>query len=194
MSYRAGGPEEPLAAAEVWRRASGGAALLAARGAVVLGVGLVANILLARLLEPRDFGLMALGTVLLVFGGYFAEGGLGAALIRREQTPSRRDLEVVNGVQLGATTAFVLVFASVALQFGDDGAAVAAMVASLPVMILRSPSLVVLERRLQYRTVAATELLESLVFYVLAVALVAAGLAGASRSRWPCAPWSAPRR
>ena len=170
-------PEEPLAAHEVRRRASGGAALLAARGALVLGLGLVANLALARLLEPRDFGLMALGTVLLVFGGHFAEGGLGAALIRREQTPSRRELEAVNGLQLAATTALVIVAAAAAaLPFGDDGLVVAAMVVSLPVTILRAPTVVVLERRLEYRTIAMVELLESLAFYVAAVGLVAAGL------------------
>jgi O-antigen/teichoic acid export membrane protein len=171
------GPEEPLAAAEVFRRASGGAALLAARGAVVLGLGLVANLALARLLEPRDFGLLALGTVLLVFGGYFAEGGLGAALIRREgQPPSRRELEAVNGLQIAATCGLVLVAAAIALPFGSDGAVVAAMVATLPVTILRAPTIVVLERRLEYRTIALVELLESTAFYVGAVTLVALGM------------------
>lgn len=169
-------PEEPLAAAEVARRASGGAALLAARGGLVLGLGLVANLLLARLLDPRDFGLMALGTVLLVFGGYFAEGGLGAALIRREGAPSRRALEAVNGLQIAATSGLVLVAVAIALPFGSDGAVVAAMVATLPVTILRAPTVIVLERRLEYRTIAVVELVESVAFYVGAVALVALGM------------------
>jgi O-antigen/teichoic acid export membrane protein len=169
-------PEEPLAAAEVWRRASGGAALLAARGALVLGLGFVANLVLARLLEPRDFGLMALGSVLLVFGGYFAEGGLGAALIRREQPASRRELEAVNGLQIAATSGLVLVAAAIALPFGSDGAVVVAMVATLPVTILRAPTIVVLERRLEYRTIAVVELVESTAFYVGAVSLVAVGM------------------
>jgi O-antigen/teichoic acid export membrane protein len=169
-------PEEPLAADEVGRRATGGAALLAARGVLVLGLGLVANLVLARLLVPHDFGLVALGSVLIVFGGYFAEGGLGAALVRREQQPSRRDLEVVNGLQLAATTLLVLVAVAIGLPFGEDGAVVAAMTASLPITILRSPAIVVLERRLEYRTIAVAEVAESAAFYVAAVGLVAAGL------------------
>jgi O-antigen/teichoic acid export membrane protein len=169
-------PDEPLVADEVLRRASGGAALLAARGAIVLGLGLVANLVLARLLEPRDFGLLALGSVLIVFGGYFAEGGLGAALIRRERAATREQLEAVNGFQLAATTVLVLVTAAIALPFGSDGAVVTAMVATLPVTILRAPSVVVLERRLEYRPIALVELVESAAFYAAAVGLVALGL------------------
>ena len=167
---------DPLASGEIGRRATEGAALLVGRGLAVLALGLVANLVLARLLEPRDFGLMALGTVVVVFGGYIAEGGLGAALIRREEPPSRRALEAVNGVQVGGTTLIVVVATAVAVPFGSDGVAVAGMIATLPIVILRAPSLIVLERRLEYRTIALVELVESIAFYAAAVGLVAAGL------------------
>ena len=82
-------PGERLALDDVRGRAASGAALLGARGALIYALGIVANLALARLLVPRDFGLVALGTVLVVLGTYLAIGGLGAALIRREQSPER---------------------------------------------------------------------------------------------------------
>src|SRR2546421_2736296 len=88
-------PSAQLAADEVRGRATSGAALLGARGLLVMLVGIVANLVLARLLTPRDFGLVTIGTVLLTLGGYLAEGGLGAALIQRSEPPRRRELEAV---------------------------------------------------------------------------------------------------
>ncbi|WP_310392818.1 lipopolysaccharide biosynthesis protein [Hymenobacter sp.] len=49
----------------------------------VLQVGYTA--VMARLLDPAAFGLVALAGVVLRFGGYFAEMGLGHALVQRPQ-------------------------------------------------------------------------------------------------------------
>lgn len=40
--------------------------------------------ILARLLMPKDYGLMAMGNVVLRFGSYFAQMGIGPALIQRQ--------------------------------------------------------------------------------------------------------------
>ncbi|HKP90992.1 MAG TPA: oligosaccharide flippase family protein, partial [Thermoleophilaceae bacterium] len=168
-------PEGAPSAAEVRRRATGGAALLVARGSVILGLGVVANVLLARLLVPRDFGVVALGTVLLRVGGFLADGGLGAGLIRRAEPPSRRELEVVNAAQIALTIAVAAIAAGLAIPLGDDGLVVAAMVATLPVTILKVPSIIVLERDLAYRAIAVADLLEALAFYVVTLAAVLAG-------------------
>jgi O-antigen/teichoic acid export membrane protein len=164
-----------LSADETGRRAAGGAGLLVARGALVLLVGLGANVLLARLLDPRDFGLVALGSVLLVFGGFFADVGLGAALVRRGAPPSRKELECLNGVQLGVTAALAAGAAAVAGALGGDAWVVAAMVASLPIAMLRVPSGILLERSLDYRVIAKVDLLEAGAFYAWAVGTVALG-------------------
>jgi O-antigen/teichoic acid export membrane protein len=171
-----GDPLEQLGADEVRSRAAGGAALLGARGALIYAVGIVANLVLARLLVPRDFGVVALGTVLVVIGGYVADGGFGGALIQRERAPTRLELEAVFGVQLCVTLAFAIVFAGAAATFGREGLVVAAMAASLPIAILRMPSLVVLERRLQYRVVATADVLEAISYYAWAIGAVALGL------------------
>jgi polysaccharide transporter, PST family len=167
---------EPVGAEEVRRRASAGAALLAARAALVVALGLGANIVLARLLVPRDFGLVALGTVLITLGGYLSDGGLGAGLIRRADAPTGLELQAVNGLQLGATVSLTLLAAAGAAAFGRDAAVIAVMVASLPITILRAPSIIVLERRLDYRTIATADIAEAVAFYAWAVATVALGM------------------
>src|SRR4051794_25862667 len=138
--------QDLLTVEEIGRRASGGAALLVVRGGLVLALGLVANVILARLLEPRDFGIVALGTVLLTVGTFLADGGLGSGLIRRPEPPRRRELEAVNGVQVGATVALAACGAGAAAVVGGDAWVVALMVASLPIMILKVPSSILLER------------------------------------------------
>jgi O-antigen/teichoic acid export membrane protein len=167
---------EPMAGGELRRRAAGGARLLGARGALVLVLGVGANIVLARLLAPRDFGIVALGSVFIVLGGYLADGGLGAALLRRPEPPARSELEAVNGVQVAATAALALAIAVGSIPFGRDGLVVATMVATLPITIVRTPSTVLLERQLRYRVIALSDVIEAISFYAWALTTVALGM------------------
>jgi O-antigen/teichoic acid export membrane protein len=164
-----------LSAEETGRRAAGGAALLVARSALILLVGVGANVLLARLLEPRDFGLVALGSVLLIFGTFVSDVGLGAGLIRRREPPTRIELECVNGAQLGVTLAIAVGTMAVAAFAGRDAWVVAVMVASLPISMLKVPSAILLERDVDYRVIAKVDLLEAGAFYAWAVGSVALG-------------------
>lgn len=168
--------DEQLTRADVRRRATAGAAFLGGRAALILSVGVAANIVLARLLVPRDFGLVALGTVFVALGGSLAEGGLGAALIRRERPPSRRELEAVNGLQLVATGSLLAVVGMSCIVAGRDGLVITTMVASLPIAVLRAPAVIALERQLDFRVIAKVDVLEAVVFYAWAVGAVALGM------------------
>ncbi|HEX6389670.1 MAG TPA: oligosaccharide flippase family protein, partial [Solirubrobacteraceae bacterium] len=156
-------------------RAASGAALLGVRGVLIHALGIVANLALARMLAPRDFGLVALGTVLVVVGGHLAEGGFSATLIRREQTPSTAELRAVLGLQLGVAMALAVATAAVALQFGRDGAIVAVMGGALPLAALRTSGVILLERRLRYGLIARADVGEAIVYYAWAVGAVALG-------------------
>ncbi|HEX2104153.1 MAG TPA: oligosaccharide flippase family protein, partial [Solirubrobacteraceae bacterium] len=151
------------------------ASLLIARGTLILALGLGANIALARLLEPRDFGLVALGTVLLAFGTLLSDAGLGAGLIRRPEPPSRTELRAIAAVQLGLTLAVVAAATLVALPIGRDGLVVAVMAASLPIAMLKVPGTILLERDLRYRVVATVDVVEAVAFYGWALVAVALG-------------------
>lgn len=160
---------------ETGRRAAAGVRVLIARGAVVLVLGVGANLVLARLLTPRDFGLVALGSVLFVFGTFLADGGLGAGLIRRAEEPATDELRAVSAAQLALTVSVALGAALVAIPIGRDAFVVAAMVAALPIAMLKVPSVIVLERRLEYGPIARVDLIEAAAFYAWALATVALG-------------------
>ena len=49
------------------------------------GMAFVISIFLARLLEPSDFGLVAMVIAIIVIAGVFSDGGLSAALIQRRR-------------------------------------------------------------------------------------------------------------
>src|SRR5919107_1602541 len=165
-----------LAAGDIRDRAAGGAAVLGARGLLIYAFGIVANIALARLLAPRDFGIFALGMVVVVAGTLLAEGGFGGALIKREEPPRGSELEAIAALQLTVTVAVAATAGVAAIPLGRDVELVFLMALSLPVAILRAPTMVVLERGLEYRLIATADLVEALVFYAAAIGLVAAGL------------------
>ncbi len=109
-------------------------------------------------------------------GQYIAYGGFSAALIRRRERPTMPELQAVFAAQLALAAAIVLGVTAVALPAGNDGLVVATMAASVPLIVLRTPSVIMLERRLEYRVIATADLLEGLVYYAWAVGTVAAGL------------------
>ena len=169
-------PADSLAPAEVIRRASAGAAILGLRGLVILLFGLGGNLALAALLLPSDYGLLALGNVVIFVGRSLSEGGLVAGFIGRAAPPERRDLEAALAFQLAITVALAAAFTLAALPFGSDGAVLAVMAWSVPLTSFRIPASLVLERQLLYGPVATVEVVEAVSFYAVAVALVAAGL------------------
>jgi O-antigen/teichoic acid export membrane protein len=159
---------------EVRRRAVAGAAVVAVRGAAIRVIGFAGVIVLARLLDPHDFGLIAFGSTLLVFARYLADGGIGAALIRGREGPSIADLQALFGLQLLATGAFSVLAAAIALPFGTSGKIVAVMAASLPAATLRVPGTIVLERELSYGPLVVAEVIETVVYFAWAIGTIEA--------------------
>lgn len=165
----------PLSVEEVRRRAAVGGALLAVRGVGIRLILLVGNLVVARLMLPSEIGLVAIGASLVMLGDYLANSGVGAPLIRRRVAPERADLQSVVGLQLALTSAVVAVVAAVGIPLGTGGALAAIMVASLPVMTLRTPTIVTLERNLSYRTLVIVELLDAVVYVAWAITTIELG-------------------
>jgi O-antigen/teichoic acid export membrane protein len=167
--------QEPVMhGAEVRRRAVASAGVVAIRGAAIRVIGLGGTVVLARLLTPHDFGLVAFGTTLMVFARYLADGGIGAALIRTRETPSLADLQALLGLQLTITSIFAVVVGLVVFPLGPEGRIVAVMVASLPVTAVRVPGTIMLERTLSYRPLVFAEILETLVYFGWAIVTIEA--------------------
>ena len=168
-------PPDQLTVDEVKSRAVHGTATLGARSLITFGLGVVANLVLARLLVPQDFGLVALGTTIIMFASFVSDSGIGAALIGRSEPPQRDELRAVLGFQLALTVPFVIVFAIAAAPFGREGLVPALMLTAVPLASLRLPNVLVLERQLSYATIARAEVLEAVTGFVWAISTVAAG-------------------
>lgn len=167
--------EERLDAGAVKDRASRGVVTLGMRGLATRLLGLAGNIVLARLLFPSEFGALAFGFTIITFAGVLSSGGLGAALVRRPQTPTRRDLESVFGFQLLVMSIAAALIAGVGAFSGRAGALAAVMALSLPIDAVRVPSALMAERALGFNVIARAEVAEIAVYNVAAVAAVAAG-------------------
>lgn len=160
---------------ELRRKALSGVVLVALRDAAVRGAGLVGNIALARLLVPSEFGVVALGLTVLMFAQLFSDGGLGASLIRGESPPMRDDLRAVLGFQMVAAVILATAVAGAAVVAGRTGAVTAIMMAALPLIAVRTPSLIVLERDLNFAPLVKVEVAEQLAYYGWAITTVVLG-------------------
>ena len=164
-----------LSAPEVRLRAVTGAVVDALRAIGVRFVGLAGTIVTARLLTPYAFGLIAVGTTVLAFGAFLDDGGVGPALIRRVEPPTKTELQALLAFQLGFDVILVVVIGLVMLPFGLLGEVTTVILIALPLGAFRAPAFIVYERRLNYRPMAVVEIVETCVYYVWAIVTISVG-------------------
>ena len=122
-------------------------------------MSLVVLVVLGRLLQPEDFGLVALASAYLAFVNILVEGGFGKALVQKKSM-SRRDASTA----FWANMALSLVFLTLTFflagwiedLFSSDGLGVVLKVLS-PVLILQaaaSSAAALLEREMDFRSLA----------------------------------------
>ncbi len=150
--------------------------MLTLRSVATRLLSLGASIVLARLLLPEEFGLLALGLTITTVVGYAGSAGLAAALIRRPEAPERSDLQAVLFLQLFVTALSLPVVAALIPVFGTPVAIGAVMLSSLPLSALRLADQVMLERDLVYGPIAKVDVVEVLVQSAVSVTLVALGV------------------
>lgn len=164
----------------VGRRAVGGLGwtVLGAGGQALLQVGVLA--ILARLISPRDFGVIAAALVAVGLSTILAEGGIGPAVVQRQRIDERH-IRVGLTFQIGAAAAIwlALVLASrpIATLFGIE-ALQSVLPAIAIVLVIRSLTLgdYLMQRALEFRALALLELVSYLVGYgLLAVTLALKG-------------------
>lgn len=148
------------------------------RTLTIRGIGMVGNVVLARLLAPSSFGIVALGYVVITAAGVITDGGLGAAMIRAPSPPSREDLAAVTGFQLAGTMLIVAVTGAVTAVVGGHAFITLLMICSLPIMTLQTPAALALERELVYRPLVMADLSQTITYNVWAIVSVAAFGAG----------------
>lgn len=151
---------------------------------VVLQIGVTA--VLARVLTPSEFGLVAMAGVFLRFGQYFAQMGAGQAIVQKAEL-NTRDVHTAFTSSILMGTAFCVLFVALAplsaLLFPDTPAVVnVTRVLSLTFVIggLVATTQGLLRRRFAFRAIALTEIGS----YVLGYALVGLVLATLGFGAW----------
>jgi O-antigen/teichoic acid export membrane protein len=140
----------------------------------------VQTMILARLLAPEDFGLMAMAGVATAVATLLADLGLGSALMHFPR-PERRTLSTIYWLNLGMSICLSLAFAlaawPVALAYGQLGLVPVLWWLSLgfPLGALGQLFRVMAEKELQFRGLARLEIAASLLGFLAALAVAAYG-------------------
>lgn len=145
---------------------------------VVLQVAQVS--VLARLLRPEDYGLMAMVAVVLSFAWVFADLGVSAAFVQKQTvTPEQRSsLFWLNlAVSAGLTVAMLALSPVLAWFFGDDRLVPLIMLSSVTFVLtaLGQQVKMAAEKDLDFRPVMLLEMVTAILGLGVAVALALAG-------------------
>ena len=142
----------------------------------ILQIGFTA--IMARLLEPTDFGMMAMAGVILRFGTYFAQMGVGSALIQKKEV-SDEDVRAsfTSAFSLGMLFTIAVCFcAPLAIYIFDNEKIVPiiqVMALSFFITGLSTTAISLLRRNLAFRALAVTEVFSYVVGYGLIGILLA---------------------
>ena len=166
---------DPADADSVQERAARSVVAVGVRTVVIRAIGFAGALILAPLLGPSNYGVIALGLTVIVFGKFLADGGLVPGFIRREEAPTHHELEGIMALQLAVAMVLTLAAAAIAAPRGEGGVAILVMTSSLLIDAWRVPTVVDAERRLSYGRLVRAEVLEVVVYNVFAVGLVLAG-------------------
>lgn len=161
---------------ELKHRAFAGVTVLLSWNYASLFVAFLGNLVLARLLTPRDFGLVAIGATVMLVTTALTEGGLGSGLIQRPGRPTEAELRTLTGVQLALATFATAVIVAVAVPWGTIGQVTALMVTALPISALQIPGRVVLIRSVRVRSQATVDASALLAQYVWSISTVLLGM------------------
>lgn len=164
-----------LTSKDVRTRAVRGATMFVGRDVAVQFIGFFTGLVLARLLPPADFGITTLGLTISSAASVIAGGGMGASLISRKEPPTRAELRAVNGFQLSVMTAVIAIAIPLGFKLGGNGPATAIILLCLPIYAVRTPPMLVLERRLQWVPRIIIQVSELVTYGVVAIALALLG-------------------
>jgi O-antigen/teichoic acid export membrane protein len=168
--------EDGLTSQDVRTRAARGATMFVGRDVLVQFIGFATGLILARLLTPADFGITTLGLTIVGSANVIADGGIAASLISRKEPPSAAELRAVNGFQLSLTIAMTAIAVPLCFALGGDGPATAIILLSLPLYAVRTPPMLLFERRLQFAPRIIIQVAELITYGVVAIALALMGL------------------
>lgn len=165
-----------------WQAVSG-VKSLGLRTAFSLGLRIVSSLVLSRLLFPKDYGLFGVAASIAGMGMYLCDIGLAAAIIRKPGIPTEEELSTVFFAQQAITALVVLVIMAASpwlTVFYHLSRTAWAILAWMAIGLFFSSGRIVpvllLERRLAFKTIAKCELIENVVQTASTIAMAFAGL------------------
>jgi len=143
------------------------------------GVALASAVVLARLLEPKEYGIAALGLLVAAFAEILAEGGLGSAVVYVEGDDEVISNALSLAIVTGAATTLLGIASAplLARAFGEADATPILFALSF-IYVMSSPRHVyagALARKLLFRKRVAPDVVRALVKATVAVVLAFAG-------------------
>jgi O-antigen/teichoic acid export membrane protein len=181
-------PETPeITIDTVKSRAVKGVLLLTGRTFILSIISLVATGLLTVFLEPSQFGIFWIVSAIVNFLAYFSDVGLAAALIQKKEKPSDADLRTTFTVQqILVITILLIVFGGTPIfakfyHLSKDGIFLLySLGISLFLSSLKTIPSILMERELEFGKLVIPQIVENLVFNILAVFLAWKGFGTAS--------------
>jgi O-antigen/teichoic acid export membrane protein len=144
------------------------------------GTSFVVFTVLARLLAPADFGLIALASIYMALIQMIIEQGLGVAVVQRHEL-SQEHLDAAFWVNVGLGTLFAIITVVAAplisALLGDERLTSVIRVLSLVFIIVgfRQIQVNVLKRRMQFRLIAIRTLIANVVGGIVGVGMALSG-------------------
>jgi PST family polysaccharide transporter len=143
-------------------------------------LNLLSIAVLARLLTPTDFGIVAIGTIAISLSNVLVDGSFGMVLIqRREVTPKLIGASVVASTGLAIVLAAIIIVSASYIerefQFPQLRQVLFFLGAVLPVTAVTMVTTALLQRALQFRILTLIAFSSQLTFTTLSIALAASG-------------------
>ena len=148
----------------------------------ILQIGYTA--IMARLLDPSDFGLIAMSGVVLRFGNYFAQMGMASAVIQKKDlTKEQISAAFTSSILLGLSFTLLTFLLAPLARFVFDNLAVISLVRVMGVSFLINgfslTALALIKRELNFKAFAVAEILAFVIGYLIvgiSTALTGAGV------------------
>lgn len=163
---------------EIKRKSFIGAIQLTSRTFILQIVSLIGTFILTVILSPKDFGIFGAVSSFINILNYFSDIGLGAALIQKKQEPTRADLVSTFSIQqllVGTVVCITLLFSgSIAKFLGLDTQGlwlIRAFAIAFAFSSLKSIPSILLERKLSFQKLVASQIIETISFYTIAIVL-----------------------
>jgi O-antigen/teichoic acid export membrane protein len=171
-------PTSEISLEVVKERAVKGVAVLTGRTFFLSAISLIATGILTVFLQPSEFGVFWIVSAIVNFLAYFSDVGLAAALIQKKERVTRADLNTTFLVQQALVVLMLIILFALTpflqnfYSLSDEGRLLLyALAFSLLLSSLKTIPSVLLERELNFGKLVIPQVIENLVYNLVAVFL-----------------------